>query len=161
MKWEKVAARIAAKEAETGAKDKIIQIKDHFHYTVFGQALCNEKGNAFPPTSGDAPTTKQVAEAYRTIKATKGGSFEAFMVLCGGHYPDVASLRVKVAGINKRIKELWEAKHGTIDTAEAMDKLQAVQLRGVKIKHKVSDITRKPRAGSVDEELDEFISGLI
>jgi hypothetical protein len=160
MKWEKVAARIAAKEAETGAKDKIVQIKDHFHYTIFGQALCNEKGNAFPPTSGEAPTTRQVAEAYRTMKANQK-SFEAFMVLCGGYYPDVASLRVKVAGINKRIKELWEAKHGTIDTAEAMDKLQKVQLRGLKIKNKVSEITRKPRAGSVDEELDKYISGLI
>jgi hypothetical protein len=35
-------------------------------------------------------------------------SFEAFMVLCGGYYPDVASLRVKVPSTAQLILlKLW------------------------------------------------------
>ena len=157
MSWEKVANRIKAEEASAGVKDKIIHIQDDYYYSVLGQALCNKAGTGFPEKKGDKPDLKTIMSLYKE----QSESFEVFMVLCGAHYPDVKSLRVKVSTINSKIRSAWAKKHGLPDTEKAEAELNKHLLLGLRIKNPAGSLV--PRARSVSEEtaaLEDHIDGL-
>tara|TARA_R100000315_G_scaffold44864_2_gene20128 strand:+ start:830 stop:1306 length:477 start_codon:yes stop_codon:yes gene_type:complete len=157
MSWEKVVNRIKAEETKAGVQDKIIHIQDGYYYSVLGQALCNEAGTGFPKKKGDKPDLKTIMSLYKE----QSESFEVFMVLCGAHYPDVKSLRVKVSTINSKIRAAWAQKHGLPDTEKAEAELNKHLLLGLRIKNPAGSLV--PRARSVSEEtaaLEDHIDSL-
>ena len=157
MSWEKVAIRIKSEEKSSGVEDAIVHIEGPYYYSVLGQALCNKAGTGFPATIGDKPDLKTIMDLYKK----QDESFEYFMVLCGGHYPDVKSLRVKISNINSKIRAAWAKKHGLPDTEKAEAELNKHLLLGLRIKNPAGSLV--PRARSVSEEtaaLEDHIDSL-
>jgi len=173
MKWDTVKKRIAKAEAEFNIKNGApVQIEGDYYYNVLGQALCNKEGTGAPKGDGQKRSSKDVAEAYRTASAEEKPSFERFMVLLGGAYWDVPSLRVKIANINSKIKEAWEAKYGKDgvkkygdpDPVQAKADIEAIQLRGLRIQNNRLEHYKKGVSADLQKdrkELDDFISTLL
>ena len=160
MSWDRVQARINEKASSENVTDEVKHISGKFYYSVLGQALCNKSGDGFPQTSGDKPSMKEIAEAYRYTQNEHGqDAFEFFMVALGGHYPDASSLRVKLSNINKSL------------TADSITDAQVAQmdtflLKGLRCENTLSALkrnqgVRSSRESAEAKELADWFGELI
>ena len=158
MSWDRVQARINEKASSENVTDEVKHISGKFYYSVLGQALCNKSGDGFPQTSGDKPSMKEIAEAYRYTQNEHGqDAFEFFMVALGGHYPDASSLRVKLSNINKKLKSMYINAKGL--TADSITDAQVAQmdtflLKGLRCENTLSALKRNQGVRSSRESAE-------